>query len=265
MKRFIFTVMYFWFTFNLFAQDYYPLKVGNTWILDELNTNGNIIGSDTSIITDNFILNKLNIFLMTEKITNSTGTNTQNTELFTDSINHNDIYFKVGNVSCKIFQHNYKNGDKWSFMSDTTRVEYIGSINVPAGNFNDCFYVKYSSTSGWIFAPNIGIIKTIVDNKTRFSLKYFNGFITNTPIAFNAKNTKIKIYPNPTTDYISISNIENTAKLEIYDITGKLYYEAKSSSNNYENIKISDFPIGMYLIRILTNENEYLTSKFIKK
>lgn len=265
MRRFIFTFICFWFAFNLFAQDYFPLKVGNTWILDELNTNGNIIGSDTTIIKDNFIINKLNIFLMTEKVTDSSGTNITDTELYTDSINHNDIYFKVGNESHKIFQHNYKNGDKWSFMSDTTRVEYIGSINVPAGNFNNCFYVKTNSTSGWIFAPNIGIIKTIVDDKTKLALKHFNVIITDIPIAFNDLNTKITVYPNPTTDHISISNIENVTKLEIYDITGKLYYEAKSFSNNYETIKTSNFPIGMYSIRILTNKNEYLSAKFIKK
>ncbi|NPA35967.1 MAG: T9SS type A sorting domain-containing protein [Chlorobi bacterium] len=75
---------------------------------------------------------------------------------------------------------------------------------------------------------------------------------------------KIKVYPNPASDYLTIStNGEiNNAQIEIYSINGKLIKKDKfSSSDNY--IDISSLPEGIYLLRIKC-DNKYFVTKFSK-
>lgn len=264
MTRFFLTLSCFFIAINLTAQDYFPISVGNKWILEELNSDGDIIESDTTIIKDNYVVNNLDVFLMEETFTDISGTNKHSTELITDTINKNDIYFKNGDSYHKIWQHQYTDGDKWAFMDDTIKVVYVGPVNVPAGNFDDCFYVKSDSVSGWIFAPDVGIVKTISENETKFILTSYE-LINDASLLTNVVNNKIRIFPNPSTDYISISNLNNAVQIDIYDIMGKVYYKTNLISNPLETIDISALINGIYFVRILTSDNKYISMRFLKR
>ncbi len=71
------------------------------------------------------------------------------------------------------------------------------------------------------------------------------------------------IYPNPTTDYISIkNNFTGLDKLEILDITGKNVLTKNNCEGN--NIDISNLKSGVYNI-IITSDNKTYVNKFVKK
>lgn len=79
-----------------------------------------------------------------------------------------------------------------------------------------------------------------------------------------SKLNTIKIYPNPTTDFIKIQNLENQeiSKIEIFDINGKLCINTSKILENTIDLKALN--LGMYLMKIYT-EKGILNSKFIKK
>jgi hypothetical protein len=71
------------------------------------------------------------------------------------------------------------------------------------------------------------------------------------------KTEDLKIYPNPTTDYIKIS--DNTVKTKLYNMSGQLVL-----SGNYE-LDLRDIYNGMYILNIYNNRGELLkTEKVIK-
>ncbi|MGK0390098.1 MAG: hypothetical protein ACI94Y_002849 [Maribacter sp.] len=74
----------------------------------------------------------------------------------------------------------------------------------------------------------------------------------------------IKIYPNPASDYIKISNPEGIEMMELYNLIGKRVSTFNVGSSN-STFNISDLPKGMYLIRLLDDANEVLTTKRISK
>lgn len=76
-----------------------------------------------------------------------------------------------------------------------------------------------------------------------------------------AYNNKIKIYPNPASDFITIQIGKNDkiSKVTIYTITGELVLAANKSE-----INIKHLAIGHYLLEATVN-NKIYTSKFIKK
>lgn len=76
----------------------------------------------------------------------------------------------------------------------------------------------------------------------------------------NIKANKLKIHPNPSSDFITIDSHDKIKNIEIYDITGKKI-QVKSVG---DTVDIRDLSSGLYLLNVET-EGQNFTEKFIKK
>lgn len=77
----------------------------------------------------------------------------------------------------------------------------------------------------------------------------------------------LKIFPNPTTDLLtlSMSNATNLAlDYQMVDMNGKVLLSQKSIGNE-TNITVSSFPSAIYFLRITNQNKEVKTFKIIKK
>lgn len=75
-------------------------------------------------------------------------------------------------------------------------------------------------------------------------------------------DSKILVYPNPTTDYIVISGLDSEAKAEVFSIAGQKIKETKFI--NEVTLSLSDVTAGVYLVKI-SNETSSITRKIIVK
>lgn len=79
------------------------------------------------------------------------------------------------------------------------------------------------------------------------------------------KIEKIVLFPNPSSQYISISSpLINVNEIEIFDNSGKLVF-AKSKLQNQEKIDIKKLNEGIYYVRIYKDGTLLKSDKFIKK
>ena len=86
--------------------------------------------------------------------------------------------------------------------------------------------------------------------------------ISNGVITFQERNS-IKLYPNPATDKITIESNSTNNKIEIYNNLGQNVYSCYSTELTSE-INVSEYPTGIYFVK-LSNQNGKVTStKFIK-
>jgi hypothetical protein len=86
-----------------------------------------------------------------------------------------------------------------------------------------------------------------------------------TGIKTNALNNNIKLYPNPTSDYINV-NIANNNQLVNYTITsieGRTIATGATTNNTFK-INLSEESKGLYFLRI-NQENRNVTYKIIKQ
>jgi thiol-disulfide isomerase/thioredoxin len=82
-------------------------------------------------------------------------------------------------------------------------------------------------------------------------------------LSINENSIKqFKLYPNPSTDYFRISNIEK-ANVVITDVTGKVVLQTEGVDEN-SLINVSNLNSGIYLVNI-KNESMNETIKFVKK
>jgi hypothetical protein len=78
-------------------------------------------------------------------------------------------------------------------------------------------------------------------------------------------NSKITIYPNPTNNFITIQNKQNTIEnfeYKIIDLTGRIVRSGNSKFN--DQINVESLESGNYIIQIETENDKKLTEKLIK-
>jgi hypothetical protein len=85
-----------------------------------------------------------------------------------------------------------------------------------------------------------------------------------TGLAENAKNSNVKVFPNPFSQSVNISNAQEIAQVEIRDITGRVVYTAAYNNVNVIQINTAAFTSGVYFIRMTTLNNEVIDQKIVK-
>ena len=71
---------------------------------------------------------------------------------------------------------------------------------------------------------------------------------------------QISVYPNPASDFISVSNDENLKTIVVYNIVGRKIkqFEIEHSGAQYD---IRDLPDGLYSIHLVGKNNKVLSTQ----
>lgn len=161
------------------------------------------------------------------------------------------------------------------YCADTpqTYSAYYGNPTYPNNDYmcvstaNGAMFMNYmdyvNDASMAMFTNNQ---KTIMQNAIagpRASLLNSNGCSTMSVSEVEAI-TKIMVFPNPTTHYISISSpTTKIDEIEIFNSEGRLIKKSEIR-NETTKVDINDFPTGMYYIRAYGKGNFIKSMKFIK-
>ena len=131
----------------------------------------------------------------------------------------------------------------WNYSDPRDDFEMNRNNYIYTWQMNRNPFVDYPSLADYIFGANFG-------------QPWSATLSTQTPI-----ENKVAVYPNPVSDYLIVSGLEGTSKVEIYTVTGQLV-----QTENFENetrIKL-DLNTGMYLVKV-TNGVQNSTKKIIVK
>lgn len=160
---------------------------------------------------------------------------------------------------------------KLQWNNTSTRWEFIADSG--NGDFVNPYLIYYSSTGNTSAAnpPNISIGNWIENTAVTAgecggNLNDANGTMTGdvrtTTLAVNEYDqSKVTVYPNPATEFINITGIDNIKSVKIFSTEGKLI----SVNNITGKINVSKFPPGVYLVEIESNHSVFNRIKFIKK
>ena len=82
-------------------------------------------------------------------------------------------------------------------------------------------------------------------------------------VGVNTKDVVYKVYPNPTSDFISVSSTANIEEISIYDNIGNLVKRYNPNLFTY-TIDLRELPKGIYLSEIKDTYNTH-TEKIVLK
>jgi hypothetical protein len=76
-------------------------------------------------------------------------------------------------------------------------------------------------------------------------------------------SSKLSVYPNPSSDVFSI-NSDTNGKIVVYDLIGKII-KSDTIDLGITKLDLSNYPSGIYLMKVINDKNETKTMKLIKQ
>jgi hypothetical protein len=196
-----------------------------------------------------------------------------NNDGFLDIQNGNTIYYNSGNsnnwikINLQGIQSN-SNGigarveiyGSWGKQIRDVRsgegFRFMNTLNVHFGigtatSIDEIHILWPSGIVDVIENPNINQALVVIEGSSPLSLADVNG-------------NKITIYPNPTTNFLNITNLDllSVKNITIYNHLGQRLMQSSSSQNQ---IDVSNLSEGLYILTIETTDNKKYSESFIKK
>ena len=136
----------------------------------------------------------------------------------------------------------------------------IGNDSAYVKGFCDTNYVVYD----WIIGPGVADINNFTVLYDGLSCTYTGNLL---PIGkFEFLTATLRVYPNPVKmndNHLNVKFITNvTAKIYIYDVTGKLALMDEMNNVRRKEISTSNLTNGVYFLKIVTDDTT-LTKKVI--
>ena len=157
----------------------------------------------------------------------------------------------------------------WFYKLETAPFEIKMSNNLVTDGAKIKFFARNNiEILSGDYKPDIGYVDLQINPSLSLDCTIPSSRINNSINLNNEKQNSniVKLYPNPSEGVFTISVSQKEVKnlnIELFDVFGKSVFKAISNSINTE-IDTQNLPIGVYLVRLTSNEiNEVL--KFIKK
>ena len=87
--------------------------------------------------------------------------------------------------------------------------------------------------------------------------------VANLAIANYEKTNTVNLYPNPASSYFTLNT--NTTKVQVFSITGQMVKSFNGNHSKDTPFVISDLSKGLYVVKVLNDNNETEVMKFIKE
>ncbi|MEE1111700.1 MAG: C25 family cysteine peptidase [Bacteroidales bacterium] len=200
-------------------------------------------------------------------IIDSTSANTGSFSARSANISHNEtttLTIKVNNMLRDSISFHYKvstenNYDFFRFYIDgTQKIKESGTSNT------EWNYKKYTLTAGehilkWEYSKDqsqsSGEDCVRIDDIKLPNKAYCVGLENNVELY------DVNIYPNPTKDYVVLSNLKGESQITIIDINGRMRYYQNTSSNQVE-INLNGLESGVYNLNVI-KDNIVLSKKLV--
>ena len=93
--------------------------------------------------------------------------------------------------------------------------------------------------------------------------RIYGNKVANLAIANYEKTNTIHLYPNPASSYFTLNT--NTTKVQVFSMTGQLVKSFDTNHSKDTPFAISDLSKGLYIVKVLNDNNETEVMKFIKE
>lgn len=161
------------------------------------------------------------------------------------------------------FKLQWNNTDgRWEFLADSGNGDFVDPYLIYYNATGNATATNPPSISVGTWVENTAVTNgECLGNLTTSNSTMIGDVHTSVLVVNEFDQSNITIYPNPATEFINITGLENIKSVKIISSEGKLV----STSLNTKNINISKLPSGIYFVEIETNLSIIKRIKFIKR
>ncbi len=166
--------------------------------------------------------------------------------------------------------------------SGTTSIQRAGNTLTASNTIATNASATYIADSLMVLAPGFrtkeggffsGIIEECVSESTSSGMEGSDAQTSVDAIDASATSggvaSQFQLFPNPTQSIVTIDlmgGADRIRSLSLYDLTGRLLYEEELGEGSLqEEIDLSSYPVGIYLIRVQTDQYGPIIQKIVKE
>jgi len=129
---------------------------------------------------------------------------------------------------------------------------------------------KYAETGSGSLSWSVGepIVETVSDGSNTLTQGFHQSKLTVTTIYDKEIiGIEIKVYPNPTSNYLSVevnSEKQKELLLSLFDMSGKLISQEKMTSSK-QTVSMKEYAPATYLLKVTENNKELKTYQIVKQ
>lgn len=143
-------------------------------------------------------------------------------------------------------------------IPNVLRIHVYQDIDLGAmGNLTNNFYFWYDQTHKVALASYVDLQNPLGASQVASVLSE-NDYVTSVQEA--TANSDLHVYPNPAQQQINVTNALIGQEVVILSISGQVIYSTTIQSST-ENIDISSFPKGMYLLKVSSEVRQFVKSE----
>jgi len=149
-------------------------------------------------------------------------------------------------------------------LADAGENIYSISLTLKNADYNYKYFVVTDSVPSWDGGewtgdPN----RTVTVDTATEAVTVTWGLILGIP---SVVTPTFSAYPNPVSDHLTIDNLENANRIEVYNLIGQKVKEVNEIYGSKVNIQTGDLSNGIYVISVYGENNSAVKSiKFVKK
>jgi choice-of-anchor B domain-containing protein len=175
---------------------------------------------------------------------------------FTD-LDNPQFHMEYFGPAPSIDHNGYVKGDKFYLANYTAGVRVIDISDIANGNMTEIGYFDTHPSSQSVSYSGAWNVYPFFDSGNIIVSNIDGGFfiLRDASLSTGGENTSaFGIYPNPASNYLNVSSERDTIhSIEIYTLLGQQVWNKTYNDSSTEQIDISGFTAGIYLIKINNN------------
>ncbi|AZB02016.1 T9SS C-terminal target domain-containing protein [Chryseobacterium joostei] len=138
----------------------------------------------------------------------------------------------------------------------------VATIDEKAAAVDNIETLTFSSVAGTVYYVNVGYYSPTLDSSEgNFDINITSSILATSEIVAE-KIKEIKVYPNPFTDVLNISDVTKIQSISIIDLAGRV---VKTIEKPTSVLQLGDLKQGMYLMALNMKDGSRQVIKVIKK
>lgn len=190
-----------------------------------------------------------------------TGADAQNKNIYIT--NPVDGEQPCGGLGTCEFKIQWNNGlTRWEFLADTGNGDFVNPFLIYYNSTGNSSALNPPNNNVGTWVENTAATEGLCGGNLTGSNSVMTGDVHTSTLATGTVNKgKIQIFPNPVSDYISFSGVENGKTLQILNANGQLV----RSENYTSKMNVSSLSPGVYILRLISADATLSEFKFIKR
>lgn len=151
---------------------------------------------------------------------------------------------------------------RWEFLADSGNGTFVNPNLIYHNSTGIGASSKPPSNTFGLWVENAAITNGQCGGNLTATNSTMTGDVSSSSLATaDVTKSKIQIFPNPVSDVIRISGIDNGQTVQIYNVDGRL---VKSEAFD-QKIDVSQLSAGVYVLKVTTKSFQSHEFKFVKK